>query len=240
MTSPKDSGTILKDPTAMSIKRPILKIAGTALLAALTVLGQRYRNGYPTWSTFFQHLSTPRLIWIIVALPVSWIALEFLDACLSELAKLARDGGKSTASGIVKLPRAIANVAQRGYERVDAFTNKWNFDRRYFRRIYEDYGLVNDRGLGLINAARLDLERVYVELQISNQVAQPRSDLLGNPVHGRQPIWDFLRAMKPGRGLALSSEPPAAVRRRSYSTCCWYSQPESTSAINSPNFSPSS
>ena len=139
MAPPKDSGTLAKD-SAISIKRSVLKIGGSLAVAALTALADRSRNGYPTWTAYVQHLSTPQLLLVVAVLPIAWISLEFLDAFLSELAKLARDGGKSTAGRIAKVPQAIANVAQRGYERVRAITNQWNFDRRYRRRIYEDYG----------------------------------------------------------------------------------------------------
>jgi len=46
-----------------------------------------------------------------------------------------------------------------------------SFDGRYRKRVYEDYGLFNDRGLGLINAARLDLDKVFVELQVGSAQA---------------------------------------------------------------------
>ena len=62
-----------------------------------------------------------------------------------------------------------------------------------------EYGLFNDRGLGLINANRLDLEKVYVELRASACPAGHSEMLVANEERptqlreGTHAVWRFMR-----------------------------------------------
>jgi predicted NACHT family NTPase len=69
--------------------------------------------------------------------------------------------------------------------------------------------LFNDKGLGLINANRLDLDKVYVELKATGDVNLNRPNL--NPVtreiQGRASFWEHLRSLRPGFAMAIIGAP---------------------------------
>lgn len=82
-------------------------------------------------------------------------------------------------------------------------------ESRYLTRLTNRFGLFNDKGLGLINANRLDLERVYVELRTAPDVNLSRAqvDPIARTTRGNRPFWDFLRAYRPGIGFAIVGPP---------------------------------
>ena len=91
---------------------------------------------------------------LLACLPVAWLSIEFLDAFLKELARLARDGGASAAGIVARIPQSVAtSLARHGPILRTGSLPRRSFDGRYRRRLYEDYGLFNDKGLGLINAS---------------------------------------------------------------------------------------
>ena len=189
-------------------KRQGLKIVGALAATALAALAARYRLDAATWKETVSRLPSWALVLIAASAPVAWILVGFLAAFFKELGVLASSGGKHAARSVGNMPEAVKNVLGRGWDKVAACLSRRSFDGRYRRRLYEDYGLFNDRGLGLINAARLNLEKVYVELQVSSaQTVPTRMELLRHPVEGRHTIWNFLRAVRPGCGLALIGPP---------------------------------
>ena len=198
----------MPDDLPTSWKRQGLKIVGALAATALAALAARHHLDATTWKETVSRLPRWALVLIVAGAPVAWILFEFLGAFFKELGVLAGSGGRSAAQAVGHTPEAVKNVFGRGWDKIAAFSCRRSFDGRYRRRLYEDYGIFNDRGLGLINAARLDLEKVYVELQVgSAQTVPTRMELLRHPVEGRHTIWNFLRAMRPGCGLALIGPP---------------------------------
>lgn len=85
------------------------------------------------------------------------------------------------------------------------------FRRAYRKHLIREYGLFNDRGLGLINANRLDLRKVFVELRVlgGGNPNVNQSDLI-RPTNSRSShsIWWFLRGFaKDGICLAIIGPP---------------------------------
>jgi energy-coupling factor transporter ATP-binding protein EcfA2 len=198
----------MPDGPPTSWKRQGLKTIGALAVPALAALAARYHLDTATWKETVSRLPVWGLALILAGAPTAWILIAFLGAFFKELGALASSGGRSAAQAVAHAPEALKNVLGRGWDRVAACLYRRSFDGRYRRRLYEDYGLFNDRGLGLINAARLDLDKVYVELQIgSAQVVPTRMELLRQPMEGRHTVWDFLRAVRPGRGLAFIGPP---------------------------------
>lgn len=198
----------MAEPTLTSLKRRAVKLTLTAAVEALVVLQTRYHLGGDNWKEALARLPRWGVVLVVACAPVAWLAIEFVDSFFKELAALARQGGESAARAFGKVPEAIKNVLGRGWDRAAACLSRRTFDGRYRKRLFEDYGLFNDRGLGLINASRLDLEKVFVELQIgSAQLVPTKMELLRHPVDGRRTVWDFLGAVHPGRGLALIGPP---------------------------------
>ena len=95
-----------------------------------------------------------------------------------------------------------------------------SFTRRYLAELRYKYGLFNDKGLGLINANRLDLEKVYVDLKASADARLNRPNLnpVSREVRERAPVWDHLRTLRRASPWS-SSALPAAAKRRCSSTC---------------------
>jgi hypothetical protein len=190
-----------------NFKKPLGKACATLVVSAVLALVRNPLLVSGGWAKIAARLTGEQLIWIFACAPVAWLLVEFVVAFFGELSRLAHDGGVSVAGMTGQIPRAFINVLERATARVKTFLVRWNFERRYRRRLYEDYALFNDRSLGLINPTRLDLEKVYVDLQISNQIAQPRGELLQKPVTGRGSIWSFLQLIRPGSGLVLLGAP---------------------------------
>jgi hypothetical protein len=82
-------------------------------------------------------------------------------------------------------------------------------ESRYLKGLVNRFALFNDKGLGLINTNRLDLERVYVDLRTAADVnlTQLRSGLIEKEVRGDQPFWVFVRAARPGIAFAVIGPP---------------------------------
>jgi hypothetical protein len=120
------------------------------------------------------------------------------------------DAVKTTAAKLRAAPRYAASLLGRLWDACRGWLVAWSpgFERIYRKRVHEKYGIFNDRGLGLINANRLDLEKVYVELSIHSDVTfKTPPDPLARPVEGREPVWRFLREPRPGYALVLLGAP---------------------------------
>ena len=84
-----------------------------------------------------------------------------------------------------------------------------SFTRRYLAELRFKHGLFNDKGLGLINANRLDLEKVYVEVKASADASLNRPNLnpVSREIRERAPVWDHLRTLRPGFALVVIGAP---------------------------------
>ena len=121
------------------------------------------------------------------------------------------DAVKTTAAKLGAAPSYAASLLGRLWDACRGWLVAWSpgFERIYRKRVRAKYGIFNDRGLGLINANCLDLEKVYVELRIHSDVTfkTPPVDPLRRPVEGREPVWRFLRELRPGYALVLLGAP---------------------------------
>lgn len=81
------------------------------------------------------------------------------------------------------------------------------FTTEYRQELIAEYGLFNDRGLGLINANRLDLERVYVELKATNKFAEKAAGNAVSPEKGSLTIWTVLKGARDGISSVLIGPP---------------------------------
>ncbi|MFL6521262.1 MAG: NACHT domain-containing protein [Chthoniobacterales bacterium] len=125
--------------------------------------------------------------------------------------ELEADAVKGTANLAKKAPAATARLLRRLWDRVwTSLECSWpGYTRRYYREVREIFGLFNDKGLGLINANRLDLEKVYVELLASADVNlnKPNLGLISQAQGKRASIWHYIRNLREGFGLGVIGAP---------------------------------
>ncbi len=127
--------------------------------------------------------------------------LSFLRRVWDELES---DLVKGTAARMRAFPGAVVDVFRRWISWQQAAFARWSpgYRGRYLREMAREYGLFNDRGLGLINTNRLDLEKVYVELRATADAASRSQRLVANELRpeqlreGAHPVWRFLRDMQ--------------------------------------------
>lgn len=195
-----------KEPLT-SVRKLIYKALTTLLIITVSAEYARLRLGLARWLNADKTNSGWHVLALTVIILSAWLITEFLFAFFIELRSYAQVSGRTAAQVVAHAPAALLTVGRRAIERIHKWSASLSFERRYKRRIYEDYGLFNDRGLGLINTARLDLDKVYVDLQIASHVGESSGNLLTDPVVGRKPVWEFLKAARPGRGLVLIGAP---------------------------------
>jgi hypothetical protein len=153
---------------------------------------------YQCWPQAKEHPITA------AALVLIWEGLIVLIAFIRSVWKeeLEKDARRACADGVRALASSLVNL----------FRNFSPGSRRQYREhLIREYGLFNDRGLGLINACRLDLRKVFVDLRIAPAatVDSTNTDLIRrSELRGNQPIWLFLRAFgKEGLGLSIIGAP---------------------------------
>jgi hypothetical protein len=121
------------------------------------------------------------------------------------------DAVRSTAGLLRLAPRAAVNVLQRLFDRMHTcFIFLWpGYTGRYCSEICYGFGIFNDKGLGLINANRLDLQKVYVELQASSDVNLNTANMtvVSEPVPDRSPIWHYIRRSTPSFAISIIGVP---------------------------------
>jgi hypothetical protein len=191
-----------------SVKRYALGWLGLQIPSVMAVFTAVYKAGGGTGEIPTVHdLATlpPKLL----AGVVGWGLLAgFLVRVWKEIED---DAVKTTAAKLRATPMYAANLLGRLWDACRGWLIAWSpgFERIYRKRIHEKYGIFNDRGLGLINVNRLDLEKVYVELSIHSDVTfkTPPVDPLRRQVEGREPVWRFLRELRPGYALVLLGAP---------------------------------
>ncbi len=125
--------------------------------------------------------------------------------------ELEDEAVKGTVQMLRAAPGKAAQIVARSYDWLWLKLTAWapGYTNAYRRELVYRYGQFNDRGLGLINANRLNLERVYVDLSIDTDPALGRSlhDLLRRDFRDARPMWDFLNQVRPGATLAVTGPP---------------------------------
>src|SRR5262245_16440029 len=114
---------------------------------------------------------------LAVGVSAAWMAVTaFLAKVWKEV---EADAVKGAAKMLRAMPGATQDLAGRCRDRVAGWVTRWSpgFRRRCLEALNIEYGLFNDRGLGLINANRLDLDKVYVELKASTDTNLQRPNL---------------------------------------------------------------
>ncbi len=168
-------------------------LPGSQLLLALGLLAAYYYR--PNW------VDTHRLrVAVLFECAVVLLALaRFGAAFLRELwEKHFKDNALSaTASWLKALPGKYSP----------------GFANRYRRQVALDHEVFNVKGLGLIGAHTIKLERVFVDLKIASaRFARTLNDPLAKKAfeHARS-LWDYVRAIKDrsedGRALAIIGPP---------------------------------
>lgn len=154
---------------------------------------------------------TPTLLkenpFTFVLATIGWmVATGFL---LKVWREVEQDAVRHFSEVLRVMPQGSVRLLTRHWRKIVLLGKGLLFTKRYRRRVFEDYGIFNDKGLGLINANRLDFERVYVELRIKSEpnLDRPTLDPLRNPVPGRQPVWMFLDSLRSGYALVLIGAP---------------------------------
>ena len=121
------------------------------------------------------------------------------------------DAVRGAANVLRAMPRKGVDVAARCKDAVAGWLRAWSpgFTGRYLREVRRAYGLFNDKGLGLINANRLDLDKVYVDLKATGDVNlnQPNLNPVTREIHGRASFWEHLRTLRSGFALAIIGAP---------------------------------
>lgn len=127
--------------------------------------------------------------------------------------ELEADAVRGTANMIKAAPGIVRDLMGRCWDAVFGTIGRWvqlgSFTRRYFAELRYKHGLFNDKGLGLINANRLDLENVYVEVKASADVQVNRSNVnpVSREIRERAPVWEHLRTLRVGFALVLIGAP---------------------------------
>ena len=111
--------------------------------------------GVLAYFNWFTERQVPWFAWFAVV--PAFLLIRFVQKVWEELEP---DAVKGTAGFIRTAPRRIGRAFGGLVQRVTDRT-----ESRYLTGLAHRFGLFNDRGLGLINANRLDLERVYVDLR---------------------------------------------------------------------------
>lgn len=142
---------------------------------------------------------------------VSAVSLGIIGFGRKVWKELEDEAVKGTARMIRAAPSKAVQIVARSQDWLWLKLTAWapGYTNAYRKELVYRYGQFNDRGLGLINANRLNLEKVYVDLSIDTDPALGRSlhDLLRRDFRDARPIWDFLNQVQPGATLAVTGPP---------------------------------
>jgi hypothetical protein len=147
-----------------------------------------------------------------------WTCVGFVGASLAAFSvKVWKELETDAVRGVARMLRAAPGAARDFLGRCwDALAGTigrrftwFSFTRRYLEELRYKYGLFNDKGLGLINANRLDLEKVYVDLKASAdpRLNRPNLNPVSRELRERAPVWDHLRVLRPGFVLVIIGAP---------------------------------
>ena len=129
------------------------------------------------------------LTWLLSLAPVGGVALAFFKTHPEAVAiagsvwamlmgffakvwkELEDEAVKGAAALLRAMPGKAGQIMARTYDWLAFKLSAWapGYTRRYRQEMLYHYGQFNDKGLGLINANRLDLEKVYVDLAIGTE-----------------------------------------------------------------------
>jgi hypothetical protein len=195
-TTPSDS------PLRKLIAGLAPKGAGLLVLAVISYFGWNDLKDHP-WYAF---VVVAVLLFLIDVAQNVWAELKqravrgLADTLVTISQGFRTTVEKFLAASATALATTAPRLASRIYDRIHV---------RYKRELLFHYGLFNDRGLGLINANRLDLENVYVDLRTASDTIAFKSP--ANPfaqsVTGSHSAWTFLRAVRPGFALVVIGAP---------------------------------
>jgi hypothetical protein len=137
------------------------------------------------------------------------VAIAFTTFAIKIWKEVEADAIKGGAAIVRAFPHAAKDLLGRAWDASCVALTFWGFGRRYLLEIRYRYGLFNDKGLGLINANRLDLDKVYVELKASNEVNLKTALInpLSREIRERAPLWEHMRAVRSGFGIVIVGAP---------------------------------
>ena len=127
--------------------------------------------------------------------------------------ELEADAVQGTARMLRAAPGAALDLLGRCWDALAGTIGRrfhwFSFTRQYLAELRYKHGPFNDKGLGLINANRLDLEKVYVDLKASadTRLNRPNLNPVSREVRERAPVWDHLRTLRPGFALVVIGAP---------------------------------
>jgi len=173
------------------------------------------------WMAYIASLAVSALVakrqvadWPITSVLIAamWFALCAFSLKVWE--ELQEDAVQGVAMSIRAVFRKAGQVLIRLWSALGRWLRAWSpsrvcFTWRYLREVRRAFGLFNDKGLGLINANRLDIDKVYVELKAAGDVNlnRPRLNLLASDIHGRASFWEHLHAMRTCFAMAIIGAP---------------------------------
>ncbi|MDP1586156.1 MAG: NACHT domain-containing protein, partial [Prosthecobacter sp.] len=118
-----------------------------------------------------------------------------------------------TASKLSAFPATAWEILNRRWERVSRWLGgisaNHKFTRRYLNELPRLRNIVDVRGLVQMEVNHLELDDVYVELKASGrqQGGNAVYNFAARILRDRSPIWDHLRVLKQGVGLAIIGAP---------------------------------
>jgi hypothetical protein len=149
------------------------------------------------------------LVWTCVGLVGASLAAFWVKVWK----ELEADAVRGAARMLTAAPGATRDLLGRCWDALAGMIGRrftwFSFTRRYLEELRYKYGLFNDKGLGLINANRLDLEKVYVDLKASAdpRLNRPNLNPVSRELRDRAPVWDHLRVLRPGFALVIIGPP---------------------------------
>ena len=151
--------------------------------------------------------------WELVLTCVGFVGASLAAFSAKVWKELEADAVRGTSRMLKAAPAAAYELIGRCWDVLAGTIGRWfaglSFTRRYLAELRYKHGLFNDKGLGLINANRLDLEKVYVDLKASADARLNRPNLnpVSREVRKRAPVWDHLRTLRPGFALVIIGAP---------------------------------
>lgn len=144
----------------------------------------------------------------LVAVPAFCFVVFFAFNVWRELAK-DDQLYKDTASGIRRWSGAARNILGRWWDRIRGWLHRGGFTRRYQKELLALRSIVDIRGLVQMEANRLELDDVYVELRAATRDASHPLPLNMTALETREraSIWDHMRYLPGGCATVIVGAP---------------------------------